>query len=75
MKDEEQILLADHLVVLQYYGEKHLINNVLLLPMIVIEFGTSIYMWFFHSTIFMCILPYDCSDNHDDYMFYLSEIF
>ena len=26
------------------------------------------------STLFLCVyLPYDCSDNHDDYMFYLSK--
>ena len=31
MKDEEQIHTGYHLVVLQYYGEKHLINIVLLI--------------------------------------------
>ena len=28
------------------------------------------------TALFLCVyLPYECSDNHDDYMFYLSKIF
>ena len=32
-------------------------------------------MWFFHCTFLCVYLPYDCSDNHDDYMFDLSKLF
>ena len=32
-------------------------------------------MRFFHCTFLCVYLPYDCSDNHDDYMFYLSKLF
>ena len=72
---KSRFILADHLVVFQYYGEKHLINIVLLLPIIVIEFWDfNLHVFFFHCTFLCVYLLYDCS-GHDDYMFYHSKLF
>ena len=73
---KRRFILADHLVVLQYYGKKTLnkycsIINYDCDRILGLQFTCGSF-----TAHFLCVyLPYECSDNHDDYMFYLAKIF
>ena len=74
MNEEEHLQLEELLEEQLFYGENHLLNSVPLKHMsdriIGIEFVCNSF-----SALFLCVyLPYDCSDNHDNYMFYLSKL-
>ena len=64
------------MVALQYYGENVSMLTALLSFMIVTELSVlNLPIYDFFKGLFLCVyFPYDCANNFDDYMFYLSQL-